>query len=405
MIDELEQRYSYVTKHDYEAVAGPNWPPFSQFTKHQHVDQFVYNEIDQMLKPPAEFSHPSFCVLPFYGIEYPRNKICCLIKTNVDRKQLCEDMLAGIRAPACSTCWKMEDAGLKSDRLNKNQSFEFYSNKTLTELYDECLQGNNTISHYKIDSSNVCNAACVTCGSYDSSSWAKLQRDNHVRPSKTYKIHIDQATDWIDFDNAKTVAFRGGESFLSATNFKILEKLPTSCGVAFTTNGSVRPSKTQLKAMAKFKHMNICVSVDGTGPVFEYLRHPLQWEAVQQNIDLFRDQGFDVSISYTLSNLNVLYFGQTVDWFEHNQLLYHTNLVTQPSCFRVSALPVAVKQIIVDKHRLTPWADQVNALLATHSRRDDIDYKLFLAEIAKQDQWKNVQLKHYLPELHALLDQ
>ena len=68
--------YSYVTQLDYENVAGPDWPKFEQFQLNQSVPEWVYNEIDQMLGPPQVFSHPSFCVLPFYGWEYPINQAC-----------------------------------------------------------------------------------------------------------------------------------------------------------------------------------------------------------------------------------------------------------------------------------------------------------------------------------------
>ena len=65
----LADQYQYVTRADYESVAGPNWPPFDQFQLHENVEQFVYDEIDQMLAPNEVFDHPAFCVLPFFGLE------------------------------------------------------------------------------------------------------------------------------------------------------------------------------------------------------------------------------------------------------------------------------------------------------------------------------------------------
>ena len=40
---------------------------------------------DWHLKP---FSNPAFCVLPFYGIEYPANTPCCLLKKGHDLTQM-----------------------------------------------------------------------------------------------------------------------------------------------------------------------------------------------------------------------------------------------------------------------------------------------------------------------------
>ena len=62
----LQSRYGYVTRNDYESVAGADWPAFDQFQLHDNIEQFVYDEIDQMLAPDEVFDHPAFCVLPFF---------------------------------------------------------------------------------------------------------------------------------------------------------------------------------------------------------------------------------------------------------------------------------------------------------------------------------------------------
>ncbi len=123
--------YSYVTQLDYESVAGPDWPKFEQFQLNQSVPEWVYNEIDQMLGPPQIFSHPSFCVLPFYGWEYPINQECCLMPRGSNIQTVQSSMLSGIRPAACSKCWALEDAGLASDRQLKNESLSLLFHRLL----------------------------------------------------------------------------------------------------------------------------------------------------------------------------------------------------------------------------------------------------------------------------------
>ena len=312
--------YSYVTQLDYESVAGPDWPKFEQFQLNQSVPEWVYNEIDQILAPPQVFSHPSFCVLPFYGWEYPINQACCLMPRGSNIQTVQSSMLSGIRPAACSKCWALEDAGLASDRQLKNESLSLLFDTDINQLLINSQAGINFRAHYKIDTSTVCNSTCMTCGSGASSSWAQLERKNGFAAKKTWQIRKETLPSGIDYSNAKTIGFRGGEPLLSDTNFAILEKLlennNSDCFISFTTNGSLRPTKQQQHILNHFKNVNFCFSIDGVGPVFEYLRYPLSWETLVSNINHVRDHGIHASVSYTLSNLNSWYHNETVQWFK-----------------------------------------------------------------------------------------
>lgn len=392
-----------MTQQDYDAVAGPDWPPYHVFAMHQSVPDFVYAELGTMLLPVIEFDHPSFCVLPFYGYEYPQNTPCCLIPKGSNLDQVRHEMLQGSRPVACQKCWTIEDAGLTSDRIIKNSTLDFYANRNIKDLYQECAQGQSSVSHYKIDTNNVCNLTCVTCGSNSSSAWAKLERDHGVIPVATWQTEPQDIDQKINYQTAKSIGFRGGEPFMSRTNWHVLEQLiannNTNCFVSFTTNGSFALTAKQKDIIKQFTNINFCFSIDGVGKVFEYLRYPLNFETVTDNIDWCQQNNVIASVSYTLSNLNVLYHSQTVDWFDQNNLNYLVNPVYYPAHFRPGALPESAKQYII-KHN----SQDVSAFLQ-NTNQDHDDYEQFKLEIAKQDSWKNIQLKYYLPELASLLDQ
>lgn len=399
---DLYTKYSYVTQTDYESIAGPDWPSFSVFQTHNDVPDFVYNEIRDMLKPPARFEHPSFCVLPFYGIEYPSNTPCCFLPQNTNRIQIQQEMLAGRRPDACNTCWRLEDAGITSDRMLKNEAANLYHTNIET-LFDQCVNQQSEIAYYKIDTSNTCNSTCITCNSSFSSSWAKLEKANDINPAPSWSIKPHTVDQQINYQTAKTVGFRGGEPLMSKTNFYVLEQLikhnNTDCFVSFTTNGSVKLSSRQREILSQFKNLNFCFSIDGVGPVFDYLRYPLKFDTLVQNIQACRDIGIKPSVSYTVSNMNVLYHSQTVNWFNQNELKFIVNLVKYPKHFRPGALPKKVKQHIIQQNQI-----DLSFLLQDHLLNDDQDFEQFKAEITKQDAWKNIQLKHYLPELANLID-
>ena len=375
---------------------------FAQFQLRVDVPEFVYAELDNMIRPLEGFSHPTFCVLPFYAIEYPSKAACCLLRYPNNLDDIKIKMLQGQRPDECKACWSLEDAGLKSDRQLKNQTLDFYSDVDLEQLIEDCKQGKNKTIHYKIDTSNTCNSACVTCKGEFSSTWNKVLKKNKLPVSADWKILPDQTNEWIDYASAKSVTFRGGEPFLSDTNFYILEQLIVNdnlnCFISFVTNGSFSLSRRQKEILSKFPNLNFCFSIDGIGPVFEYLRWPLKWSNIEENIEWCRLQNIAVSISYTLSNVNLYYHAETIKWFQDHNINYLIASVQHPAHFRPQALPADVKQQLAQRSD----GDAIQSWL-THSPTDDEQYKKFQKEIAKQDGMKNISIRDYLPELVALL--
>jgi MoaA/NifB/PqqE/SkfB family radical SAM enzyme len=387
-------KYNFITQQDYEAVSGPDWPTYASFQQHQDVPNFVYDEIDRMLTPQQPFDHPSFCVLPFYGWEYPRNTACCFLPPTHDLEQIKNDMLNGLKPNSCYKCWNLEEAGHKSDRQLKNETIDFYFHKNIHDIFKDCQHGKNHVNHYKIDTSNTCNAMCITCGGDVSSSWNKLLKSNKQLSMKNWRISPNKIDLQIDYKTAKLINFRGGEPLLSKTNFHILEQLllvgNTECFISFQTNGSITPTDDQEALLRNFKNLNFSFSIDGIGPVFEYLRYPLKWADIEKNINWCRQRNIMISINYTISNLNVFYHEQTTSWFKKNKIPYLYNLVYSPEWFAPSVLPLSVKSRIN--------FDFVN------SDKDNEWYAVFKEKISQQDTWKGISMHDYLPELAELLD-
>jgi hypothetical protein len=402
----LLKKYEYVNKTDYEFIAGPNWPSFDQFLSHDNIEQFVYDEIDQMLAPDEVFDHPSFCVLPFFGLELNNSEsACCLLPLGHDIKKIRAEMLDGQRPEECDKCWRNEDANVTSDRQLKNQTLSLVQDITIQSLLDQCQGGQYSVKMLKIDTSNTCNATCVTCDSGSSSAWGALERKNNIVPENNWRISHNKFDHRLDYSTIKMVSFRGGEPFLSPTNFDILDQIlkhnNTECFVSFVTNGSFDLTDRQKHTLSKFKKVNFCFSIDGIGPVFEYMRYPLSWTKILDNIGWARDNNIDVSVSYTLSNVNLWYHAQTTAWFREQGINFLLGAVEYPAHFQPSALPESIKDRIIARD------PDVAKLLGKHTDQDDRNYQPFLFEIQKQDSWKSISIKDYLPEFaqHLPLDQ
>lgn len=397
MMRYLVEKYSYVSENDYIIVAGPDWPSYDIFTQHKNIPEFVYKEIDEMLPKKQPFTHSTFCVNPFYSMEIPNKTHCCLLPKSYDIDKIKTQMLKKIRPDECQACWTLEDANQDSDRLIKNRTLDHWADIDLEHLYNLAESGNSSVMMYKIDTSNTCNSTCVTCSSHASTSWAKLEKQNNVIPSAQWDLVVEDID--IDYANAQVIIFRGGEPLLSQTNFKILERLlehnNTDCLISFTTNTSIRLTPRQQNILKSFANVDMCFSIDGIGSVFEYMRYPLKWQDCLDNLVWNRNNGFNISVSYTVSNLNIAYHTETVEWFNKNNLNYIFNAVYYPEYFRPSALPEQLKQQILQENPDT----EIHKFLSNHTEHDQQLWKTAIKEVQKQDRWKGISINDYLPKI------
>ncbi len=314
--------------------------------------------------------------MPFYGAEYTPAGLtpCCLLPKNTNIVQLREDILNDTRPIACQKCWALEDQGIISDRQIKNSAFDFYSNKDIQFIEEDCRNGKFSPQIVKFYTSNLCNGTCVTCGAGASTAWATLNKE------KTFEIIDQHLLDSIALIDVIIITFVGGEPLHEKKNFELLKKLieigNTTCFISMTTNGSVELSTKQLDILKQFKNINLCLSIDGVDTVFEYLRYPLKWSTLIDNIELYRSMNIDLSVSYTISNLNTLYYDETIAWFNKMKLPYNHNIVSSPVYFSPTVLPDGVDNHLLDVCR---------------------------AEILKQDNLKNINIQDYLPEFYKLI--
>lgn len=333
--------------------------------------------------------------MPFYGAEYDQSgrytTPCCLLPTNTDIKQLQAEILNDERPIACQKCWSLEDQGKTSDRQLKNAMFDFYTNKDIQFIEEDCRSGTVSPRIIKLYTSNLCNSTCVTCGPFASTAWATLKK------IKTFKITNQSILDSVILTDVIMITFVGGEPLYEKKNFELLEKLieigNTACFISMTTNGSVELTTYQLNILKQFSNVNLCLSIDGVGPVFEYMRYPLKWSTLLTNIEIYRNLNINLSVSYTISNLNVLYYNKTIEWFEQLGLPYNHNVVNYPMHFSVNALPEETKKQLPI------------SLFRPHRLSDDLQFTKCLNEIKKQDQLKNISINDFLPEFVNIVNQ
>jgi len=338
----------------------------------------------------------TFCSKIFYHkeIDFSETTIpCCLIRPrSADIDKMRTQLLNGERPIECKTCWDLEDKSIESDRQIKNKSLDFYLDRDIERIEEDCKNGNYSTKTVKIAISNLCNSTCVTCGSELSSAWATLRKE------KTFTIVDQTKIDSIDWGGLVMLSFVGGEPLIDKKVFATLEKMielgNTDCFIDMVTNGSVELTTKQIEILSKFNNVQMVLSIDGIEKRFEYMRYPLKWNKLLDNIDLFKELGFSLAISYTVSNVNAMYYNETIDWFNSQGIPHNTNPVTEPLYFSPQCLPVEVKKKID-----VPFINSEN-----HITAHDEQFIKACEELREQDQLKEIDIADYLPEFNEVME-
>jgi MoaA/NifB/PqqE/SkfB family radical SAM enzyme len=201
----------------------------------------------------------------------------------------------------------------------------------------------------------------------------------------------------INYSTVRRLELLGGEPFFDSTTFDILKKLiehnNVDCFVSIVTNGSVHLSADQLSLLNKFTDLNVCISIDGIGPVFEYMRWPAKWPSLLENIKQYQSFAKNVSVSYTISSLNALYYDETVSWFKEMGLNYNHNIVTSPQWLSLAHSPIEFRESL-NKNKFI--ASFLNSSMLTSIGE-------YSKNISKQDTVKKININDYLPEIAEII--
>ena len=340
-----------------------------------------------------------YCVLPFYSLETEfkspnKNIYCCRLDHKTSISEVQESIKLQQRHSACSTCWALEDQNQQSERQIHNGTLDFLLDLNIESIEKQSIERGFQALQIKLATSNLCNGQCVTCGPYLSTAWASLVD----QPSKYRSMDIDIFDSTVDWAKIKSLSFVGGEPILEKKNFALLEKLidlkNTDCFVSIVTNGSIELTDKQFSILSQFSKLNICLSVDGVGKSFDYMRFPLNWTIFLENLNLFKKLTNNISASCMISNLNIYYYSDLVDFFKEQNINYLCKQIIDPAHFNPGNLPDVAKSVIREKNK--KYINEVNSFLTMNNRSS---WEKCVAEVLRQDKLKNISISNYMPEV------
>lgn len=277
----------------------------------------------------------------------------------------------------CETCKNKENLGLESMRTRPR------------------LHGPG-ISHLDIRFGNSCNLKCISCWEMSSSSIAEeaieMQKQglipvNNVIEVPNFNWASEEAIEQITKFPIQEVYLTGGEPMMVKHLPKLLERLDSDVTVRFNTNGTIYNNKLE-KLLKRFKVVNMALSLDAIGDKIEYIRYGSKWNEILDNYKRYRNYCVLMSITPTISVLNAPYMQELVDWAAQEDLAIHLdNKLDNPKHLHVRNAPADLKKLFTHTEG---WEV---------GEADPNQIEIFKDRITRLDNFRNIKIKDYLPEV------
>ncbi len=291
---------------------------------------------------PPEIEPSGFapvCVLPWIHtqIETTGNvKLCCVAHSprtlgNIHRQSIAEifhsdemnhvrnQMLLGVWPEDCRACRDREAMQLQSFRQSSNRNHRAH----FAQLVTRQIPLTPKIRTIDLRLNNTCNFKCRSCDGFSSNRW--FAEHDLIYPENPIAIRyqgFDRSASFDDdFDrhilpDLDEIHFAGGEPLIMDSHYRVLEKLiaagKTGVRLQYDTNFSRLTFKhwDAIELWKKFTHVQISLSLDGTGRRGEYIRQGLDYAKWVENVERLRRElpNAERNLHFVVSIFNVIDF-------------------------------------------------------------------------------------------------
>lgn len=278
------------------------------------------------------------------------------------------------KPPGCWKCQMHEDKGGTSHRHLWNRREQDNGEVKLTDL--------------DIYMGNLCNLACVTCSSHNSSKWIVEEQKIFGSAQKNKQDDIDIKLSWDLVKDLKRIKLAGGEVTIMPDHKKFLQQLidfdvAKNITLVYIVNNTTDP--TQFKDLfAQFEKVEFILSVDGIGNVSDYVRYLSKWNELETNINKTMQMNIDISVNCVVSILNVYHMPELIDWWDNRgNILFR--ILDYPEHLSIKNLLPWQRDITIEKLKSYRELDHVINALQTLPTGD---YNKFVNWITKVDNYR-----------------
>ena len=343
-----------------------------------------------------------------------------------DYIQLRQTMIDGKPIQGCTRCYKQEEAGSKSYRQLYNEQ---YSNVAINAVVDP------VIKYFDLRFGNLCNLNCRSCSPKSSS---QLSKEVSLMDSAILKFHQPYTEDinsWYQtrvyrenleeqIYNAETFYLTGGEPTIVEQNFQLMQLLidkGLSKNITLKLNSNMTNDKPNFFELIKqFKKVIFLASIDGFGPMQEYLRFPSKWSQIDKNINRLLEKDLSNIVIAPTPTIQVTNIGYIVDLFEYfeqfnrqanrNLIQIAPIILEHPRHSSIVNLPLDYKQrcwskinewLVTSLYQPLSFRDTMNSVEFLCNKEVEYDLSEFFEVNDLFDQHRNTYLRDLNPELDS----
>jgi organic radical activating enzyme len=294
------------------------------------------------------------------------------LHNTAEKKEERRLMLEGKRPDGCSYCWRIEDAGGRSDRIYR--SGEYWAQNARKDIIGSLDTGDIDPRYFEVNFNQACNFKCSYCSPHLSTAW-----EEEIKQHGPFKVK-DKDGNIVDHNNTaylnmplkvkqddnpylnafwkwwpqlykKLEVFRitGGEPLMDSNFFKVLDyiyKHPNTWLEVSVTSNFCPPKPelmdrfiTKLKKLEEIqiwndperfnpgagnhwyvnmavKNFAVFVSLDSVGNQAEYIRDGLDFNVLKKNVDTLLAETNNTTLTF-INTFNVLSIPKFKDYLTY----------------------------------------------------------------------------------------
>lgn len=331
------------------------------------------------------------------------------------------EMLEGNWPSACFSCKRAESRGVLSTRKIYLERHEAGFKPNELNLVQDISQ----ITELDLRLGNICNLKCRMCGPYSSSSWLSDYEEllsegliSEIHPRELNRLK----TNWQDenavveslaklIPNLKHLYITGGEPTLSKGGKLFLEKcIEQNCSqnihLRYNTNGSFW-NEDLVKLWPHFASVFVKISIDGIGPINEYIRYPSKWGAILDVLTSYQklksEINLGMSIQVSLQAYNAFRIKEIISFFSQLNLNVVFTHVERPNFLSMGVLPSPIANKIKNELAGFSYVGVDGVVQSLNSRYANLwgNFKKFTNRL---DQMRGQNVLSVLPEFEPFWD-
>jgi pyruvate-formate lyase-activating enzyme len=420
----------------------------------------MYSRLRSLFRRDPDEGNSAFCVLPWLHLYSGPDGwagLCCISSEplvdetgrgyNVQTHPFAEifnspahqdvrrKMLVGERVPHCTTCYNEEQHG-RSHRQIYNDLWLRGEHRALGLTARIARSGAAAVIEKPVSIDirfgNLCNLRCQICNSQNSSqveldpvvsAWNK---SSYWRPEHRFGTDEEwhQAPALLEevigfTEDVREIKLGGGEPTINPTVIAWLESL-IATGRSHHIRLSVSTNFTNTSPrffdlMPLFKAVHLYLSIDGFGPLNDYLRYPSRWKVIERNTAYVkrmqsRNAAITATVTPVINAYNALSITHLFEWAETQGFAIIANEVRGVPQIDCMVIPPDGRRLAVERMKAF--------MASSEAHRDNVSIKSLCSKLSADgsgsveqfrtftraaDENRGMHFETYAPEMARLL--